>query len=573
LLSRIAQNGSVLSEWRNHVQQILSVWSSLNARRRLVVVGATLLMFLAVLGLSRMASQPSFSLLYSGLEPAAAGEVVAALEQRGVAYDVRNGAIFVDSAQRDSLRMTLASEGLPANGAVGYELLDSLTGFGTTSQMFDAAYWRAKEGELARTIAANPQIRSARVHISNPPSTPFQRSLKPTASVQITGGGGNLSPAQAKALKHLVSSAVAGMSPADVSIIDTDGALVTSEDVLALNGSDRASVIKAKLVSILEPRVGRGKAVVEVNVDTVTESEAIHETIVDPDSSVVISSNTEEVSVTSSGTDSGSVTVASNVPDGEAAGGQSNSQSESTEVRETKNIAVSETTREVLRAPGAVKRISVAVLVDGLRSEDPATGGLIWEPRSDAELADLRELVASSMGFDAERGDSITIKSMEFEPVEPIGPGEDPSFLSQLSLNPMTLIQMAILGVVALILGLFVVRPILASRPATAALPAPVPAAGAGGVAGPPTARETDGLTPTTASEALTGEIDDGVEPMSTMPVLGGEDDLGDIMPVPGFQYEEDPVDRLRQLIQDRREETVEILRGWMDEEEIEESA
>ena len=152
------------------MQNILSLWSALDMRRRIVVIGATIAMFLAVLGLSRMANTPNMALLYAGLDSSAAGEIVAALEQRGVAYEVRGDSISVDSTQRDALRMTLASEGLPTTGAAGYELLDGLSGFGTTSQMFDAAYWRAKEGELARTILANPQIRAARVHIAQAPA-------------------------------------------------------------------------------------------------------------------------------------------------------------------------------------------------------------------------------------------------------------------------------------------------------------------------------------------------------------------------------------------------------------------
>ena len=165
------------------MQQLLSIWSNLDMRRRIVVALATAAMFAAVLTVARMATAPSLSLLYSGLESGPAGEVVRALEQRGVVYEVRGGAIFVESGQRDELRMTLASEGLPANNSRGYELLDSLSGFGTTSQMFNAAYWRAKEGELARTIAGSPLIASARVHIANASSSPFQRGGKPSASV------------------------------------------------------------------------------------------------------------------------------------------------------------------------------------------------------------------------------------------------------------------------------------------------------------------------------------------------------------------------------------------------------
>lgn len=126
------------------LQNVIATWSALNLRRRIIIIGATMAMFIAVLALSRMAGRADMALLYAGLESAAAGEVVATLEQRGVVHEVRGDSIFVDTAQRDSLRMALASEGLPTAGGGGYELLDTLSGFGTTSQMFDAAYWRAK---------------------------------------------------------------------------------------------------------------------------------------------------------------------------------------------------------------------------------------------------------------------------------------------------------------------------------------------------------------------------------------------------------------------------------------------
>ncbi|MBP6737991.1 MAG: flagellar M-ring protein FliF, partial [Rhodobacteraceae bacterium] len=162
------------------VQNLLAIWNGLDAKRRGIVAGATVAVFVAVLLLSRMATTPGMALLYSGLEGAAAGEVIAALEQRAVPHEVRGSSIWVDDSQRDSLRMVLAAEGLPANSGTGYELLDGLSGFGTTSQMFDAAYWRAKEGELARTVLANPQIRAARVHIGQGSNQPFQTGAAPT---------------------------------------------------------------------------------------------------------------------------------------------------------------------------------------------------------------------------------------------------------------------------------------------------------------------------------------------------------------------------------------------------------
>src|SRR6056297_1379836 len=184
----------------------MTLWQSLDMRRRVIVGVATLAMFWAVLALARMVSEPSLTLLYAGLENGAAGEVVAALEQRGVAHEVRGTSIFVDSTQRDALRMTLAGEGLPTSSSRGYELLDGLSGFGTTSQMFDAAYWRAKEGELARTIVANPRISQARVHIASNGTSPFRRTVEPTASVSLTSAGPAVSSEQARAIQYLVAS-------------------------------------------------------------------------------------------------------------------------------------------------------------------------------------------------------------------------------------------------------------------------------------------------------------------------------------------------------------------------------
>jgi len=167
------------------VQNLMSIWAGLGLGRRLFVLGATLAVFLAVLALARMAGGPQMVLLYAGLDGRAAGEVVAALDTRGVDYSVRGDSIYVDVNQRDALRMALAGEGLPSAGGAGYELLDTLSGFGTTSQMFDAAYWRAKEGELARTILAMPGVRAARVHISQGPEDPFRRGETPKPGPQV----------------------------------------------------------------------------------------------------------------------------------------------------------------------------------------------------------------------------------------------------------------------------------------------------------------------------------------------------------------------------------------------------
>lgn len=533
------------------MNNLLASWDGLDGRRRIIVLLAAAATFAAVLGLARMAAQPSLSLLYSGLDPAAAAGVVTSLDQQGVTYEVRGTSIFVDSTLRDQLRLTLAGQGLPQTASQGYELLDSLSGFGTTAQMFDAAYWRAKEGELARTIAASPQVEAARVHIATTPNRPFQRNAKPTASVTVTPRSGALTADMARAVRHLVSGSVAGMAVADVSVIDArTGAVIAGDEAAGAagaTGEDRAALLKQNVERLLSARVGAGAAVVEVNVETLSDVEQITERRIDPDTRVAISSEVEERTSQSEAQEPSSVTVASNLPEGDAAGGSGSSTSRDSETRNLTNFEVSETTREVLRQPGSTRRITVAVLVDGLRGTG-ADGAPTWEPRPEAELSSLRDLVASAVGFDEQRGDVITIQSLQFDqpPVPEGTEATQPPLFTFGPIDPMGLAQLAALTLVALILGLFVVRPLLAQG--ARALPPPPPALppgeGGGNAGG--------------GDRVLTGEIDDGggfsLPAMSTVGSFGGEGESTD------------PVDRLRRLIGERQTETVGVLRSWMED-------
>jgi flagellar M-ring protein FliF len=535
----------------NKVQQLLNVWLGLDLRRQVIVVGATIAMFFAILAMSRIAAAPTMTLLYAGLDNNVAGDVVSSLEQRGVAFDVRGGSIFVETAQRDQLRMTLASEGLPANSNNGYELLDSLTGFGTTSQMFDAAYWRAKEGELARTIVSSSQISMARVHIATTGSNPFQRGVTPKASISVTAANGMVSAQQAKAFRYLVASAVSGLATEDVIVIDSDGTLLGSMDetIPAIAGDDKAQVLRERVQRLLEARVGFGNSVVEVSVDTVTDSEEIRERSFNPEGRVAISTDTEERNNSSNDAGGGDVTVASNLPD-ENGAGSGDSASQNSETRERINYEVSETEREIIRAPGAIKRLTVAVLVNELVSIDENQNS-VQEPRPKEELDALRELVSSAVGFDEERGDIITIKSMKLQSVSAAGTIGNDSFLSRINLDIMSALQMAILGIVSLILGLFVVRPLLSREVKTIAVDQQIEGA----------TRELVGI------ENRDGEAEQAQK--------NGEGKLqapqdGEILPdsLPSGNQVEDPVERLRSMIGSRQGETVEILRGWLEEKE-----
>lgn len=556
------------------MQKVISLWSNLDTRRRIIVALATIAVFATVLGLSRMAAKPGMALLYAGLDSAQAGEVIAALDAQGALYEVRGSAIFVEEAKRDVLRMTLASDGLPANSGAGYELLDNLSGFGTTSQMFDAAYWRAKEGELARTIVANPAIRSARVHIANSGMTPFRKTQSPTASVSITTRGEELSDAGAKAIRFLVGSAVAGLSSDDVAIIDaTTGRMLGPDGDLASqsSGDDRAALLKANVQRLLEAHVGPGNVVVEVSVETITDAESIHERRFDPQSRVAISTDVEEVVSSDQNGGGKGVTVASNLPDGDAASQQDSSQSQNSENRERTNYEVSETTREVTRVPGAIKRLSVAVLLNTASAPGGAGNG---QTPSETELGALHDLVASAVGFDQSRGDVITLKALDFGPVPLSGTVAISGFLDRLLLEPMRLVQLGVLGVVCLALGLFVVRPILAGSARRPDFDALVPVTG-----GLPTAAERALAGGSGLLEGSALSIDPTAEGVRAGQGPGGTDITGTLAALPGTgapttaALSDDPLTHLKQLIEDRQSDTVEILRSWLEDDTLEETA
>ncbi len=461
------------------MQGLLSVWMGLTAAKQLVLVVVVAATIFAFSMLARTASTPSMSLLYSGLDPSAAGEVVAALERLDVPTDVRGDSIYVAANKRDSVRMSLAREGLPQQGQAGYELLESLNGFSTTSDMFDVTYWRAMEGELARTIVTTPGVRSARVHIAYERGGAFSRNAPESkAVVTVTMGRGDLNLAQAQAIRYLVSSSVPTLSAEQVAVLDSNRGVILSPGKInqvaggQSGAADRERKLEADVLNLLEARVGAGNARVQVALEIDVEREAISERVIDPAGRVMSGKETTEITETTSGANSSSVTVASNLPEGDASGGGSQSNSERTQTDETIRYDLSEIRREREKLPGSTKRLSVAVLVNEIESEDQ-DGAVSSVPRAEEELAALKDLVAMAVGIDESRGDTLTIHSMPFKPIVNDGVVvEENAFADFMDRNLMTIIQIAILAIVTLILGLFVVKPLLSIKPAAPLEPA-----------------------------------------------------------------------------------------------------
>ncbi len=507
----------------------------MDPQKKIVVVLASIATLVAFFGLVRVVNTPSMTLLYSGLDSAASGEIVASLEQKSIPFEIRGDAIYVDSNERDQTRLSLASEGLPSNGIAGYELLDSLSGFGTTSQMFDAAYWRAKEGELARTILTSARISMARVHIANAVQQPFSRGVEPSASVTVSVKSGALDVGQAEAIRYLVAAAVSGMVPEQVAVIDSEYGVILQPGTASNFSSGtgeldaRAQELRENIERLLTARVGAGNAAVEVMIEAQSESETVTERILDPERSVPISSDIETNTETSSGGAGGAVTVASNLPDtGDNAGGGQTSSNQS-QSRERINYEISETVRERVHLPGDIARLSVAVLINHETIVD-ANGATTTVPRSEAEIIAFQALVQSAVGFNAERGDVITIETMQFPTPPVLGTAASAGFLSGYAFNIPAILQMAVLALVTLVLGMFVVKPILTN-------PAP----------------QLNQL------------------PLEPMAVLGSNAGYGSteaLTEVPALENTpKDPVEILRETIAKRSEESGHLLRNWIETE------
>ena len=442
-------------------------------------------------------TEPPKTILFAGLEPRDAAAVTAKLDAMNVKYDVKQdgGTILVPADQVTRLRMALAQENLPAAG-VGYEIFDKTDTFGTTAFVQNINRLRALEGELARSIDTIDGIQSARVHLVIPERQIFSRNDQtPSASV-ILRTGGAIGHGEVAAIQHLVAAAVAGLVPDRVAIVDDRGTLLAGGDEKSgpdadASGQDQQTTayedrLRQKLESILSSVVGAGHVRVQVAADINYTRENIVSEKFDPDSKVARSVQTVEQDSSDSSA-STAVSVGNALP-----GGAQNTppadQGRSTSGRneETTNYEIDKTTTDSVVDGGKVQRLSVAVVVDGT---DLAGH---YKPRSAADMAKITSLVKSAMGFNQSRGDQVQVTNMAFARIDTMDAAPAPRpFLGLDAAYWFKIIEAAILSLTALLIGLFVVRPLIqrmfapnialappapAEASPVAALPAPQPA-------------------------------------------------------------------------------------------------
>jgi len=418
-------------------------------------------------------SQPTMAPLFTELSLDDSGRIVKELDTQGIAYELRNegATVLVPKDQVTRIRMRLAEGGLPRGGSVGYEIFDKSDTLGTTSFVQNVNHLRALEGELARTIRSLDRVAAARVHLVVPERQLFARDRQEPSAAIVLRLKGALDSGQVRAIRHLVASAVKGLKPERVSIVNEQGQLLADgagkeAEAIASNLDDRHAAFERKLrdqvESIVTSVVGPGRARVQVAADV--DYSRIQQTsdTFDPESRVVRSTQSrEETAQTGGGGDEG-VTVGNELPGQRGQPGPSGPRDQSKKSEEVVNYEISRTTRTETVEAGRVKRISVAVLVDGNYGKG---GGDSYQPRSKEELDRIAALVRSAIGFDQKRGDQVEVVNLRFAEAPAVPEAsQEGGFFSMLRFTTDDIFQAVQMVVVLILSGLvilFVVRPLI----------------------------------------------------------------------------------------------------------------
>ena len=553
---------------------LLSSLRSLGTVRLAMIggVGVVTLAFLIFMA-TRMGT-PGYGLLYGDLDLKDSGQIVQKLEATNVPYQLKGDGtqVLVPIEQVARLRMLMAESGLPRGGSVGYEIFDRSEALGTSSFTQNMNQLRALEGELSRTIGSLSVVESARVHLVLPKREVFSRERQEaSASIVLRlRGREKLGKSQVAAVQHLVADAVPGLKPSRISIIDQDGNLLArgndeEADVAGATTEELRAGYETRLArtveEMLERSVGPGKARVEVRADMDFDRETTNSESFDPEGQVVRSQQT--VSETSDNSENGDqpVTVANNLPDAQASRGGGGTRAKSARNEETVNYEVTKTVKSHVREGGVVRRLTVAVLVDGTYATG-ADGTRAYQPRSADELQQLGTLVRSAIGFNAQRGDTVEVVNLRFINGDEPPPPPEFAFLGMTKADLMRLVETGVLAIVGLLVVLLVVRPLLMraleSATTVPALPAEPEAqrlitdqsAGAaeGGAPGAP---------------ALPGAAQIPIAPGTAQSTAEAIEQMIDINQVEG-RVRASSIKKIGEIVDKHPDEAVAIIRAWM---------
>ncbi|GJE57930.1 hypothetical protein MPOCJGCO_0006 [Methylobacterium trifolii] len=497
-------------------------------------------------------SRPDMGVLFADLSMQDSASVIRDLDARGIRYETKGDSgqtIMAPRADLARLRMDLAGKGLPTQAGVGYEIFDKGDAFSSTNFVQNVNHLRALEGELARSIRAIGRVQAARVHLVMPERRLFERDREMPSAAIVLKLMGDLDPGQVRAIRHLTASSVEGLKPERVSIVDERGRLLA--DGARGAGAEAGAGIEEKQVG-LERRlrsqieeivagiVGPGRARVQVSAELdVNRVESRSETF-DPESRVVRSSQTRTESSLSGGAE-GQVSVGNELP-GANQDKPASSKDTANKNEETTNYEISRVTKTEVVEGGRIKRLSVAVLVDGVYATGP-DGKQTYQPRPAAEIERIAALVRTSVGFDKGRGDQLEVVNLRLAeapvPAEFSEPSLVQSLLSPTKEEVLRLVELGILALLTLIVLLAVVRPLLRRVLTADPLPTALLAAGAGEVG-------EGGVVTMIPRDSETTRL------MEYAKING--------------QVQAETVQRVVDMVRASPAETVEVLRNWIQE-------
>jgi flagellar M-ring protein FliF len=540
------------SRGRLVLQSLLSFLRGLGASRLMAMFAVTtaLLGFFAFVIIR--VTTPQMTTLFTDLSMDDSSAIIKDLERQAIPFELRNdgAVIMVPKDKVTRLRMKLAEGGLPKGGGVGYEIFDKSDALGTTSFVQNINHLRALEGELARTIRAIDRIQAARVHLVLPERPLFSRETpEPSASIVVRVRGA-LEPQQIRAIRHLVASAVSGLKPQRVSIVDEAGQLLAdgeggdNENVV---GDERRSAFEKRMrnevEAIVSSVVGAGRARVQLSADFDYNKITQTSDKFDPEGRVLRSTQTREES--SATTDNnGQVTVANELPGSAQPGSGAVPKDQSKKTEETNNYEISHTTKTEITEAGRVNRISVAVLVDGVYTKGEK-GDQVYKERSKDELERIATLVRSAIGFDQKRGDQVEVVNLKFAEAPAVAPIPEPTgLMSMLQFTKddlMYFIELGVMMLLSLVVLFMVIRPLVRRILAAEVVPMLSQDHAAPAL--------TDGSAEAAAGQSLV--------PASLNPV--------DVAQVQG-QVHAQTVHRVGELAERNPTETANIVRQWLSE-------
>lgn len=417
----------------NSLAQFANFIKSLPLAKKITVAVVILLLMAAFAVMFTLANQVDYRVLFNNLSAQDAGAIIEKLKEKNIPYKIEGGGstILVPAEQVYELRLKMVGDGLPRDGQIGFEIFDK-TDYKTTQFVQSLNYQRALQGELARTINCFKEVKSSRIFIVLPKETLFVEDAKPASASVLLDLKSNLPPERLTAIVHLVASAVEGLEPEEVTVVDTKGRVIfkggnSNRTSAFLNNSQLdyktkiESEVSRNVQSMLEGIIGTGNAIVRVNADIDFNKINMNEEEYDPAAAVVRSKrDIEESSQAGNATqDTAPSTINQRT-------GVIPSESLTQNGRKKKdtltNYEINKVTRIISKPAGNVKRLSVAAVIDGRYETVKAADGAEkrnYIPRTDEELKKFEDIVKGAMGYNEDREDKVSVSSIPFSEALP----------------------------------------------------------------------------------------------------------------------------------------------------------